>query len=174
MNKKEAIRKDIEDKAEQACPGVYIYRGRSVSFSDGGCSHSTFSNSLVLGTPLLFPSSDIKGGIARAREIALENLRLIGAEVLLVDKDWRKEHWREFKEACAGDGRFFGMHVREVSPGSLPLGAVFMILDYPEGDKEEEKTGIEREGDGKKEISLEMKQEIRRGLLGALKKNMEG
>ena len=162
MNKNEAIREDIEKNAEEIVVGIKKYKGRRVSYEDGGGLHETKSASLVLCTCLPSHSSSLSWSLAYARQVALAELKMVSASVLVVSEEFRKKNWREFLqlETDGEDGRIFGMNLKKYS-GMLPSGALYMIMDPAQAEEEEERKEDPRERGQRKNRLIEAMEDTR-------------
>ena len=162
MNKNEAIREDIEKNAEEIVAGIKKYRGRRVSYEDGGGLHETKSASLVLCTCLPPSSSSLSWSLAYARQVALAELKMVSASVLVVSEEFRKKNWREFLqlETDGEDGRIFGMNLKKYT-GVLPSGALYMIMDPAQAEEEEERKEDPRERGQRKNRLIEAMEDTR-------------
>lgn len=132
MNKSEAIRAAIKSKAYEVSPHILAYPGGHAFFDDAGSAHEFFLQKAVFGLLRegLTPSS-FKLQVARARDVALRELRMISADLILVSESFVEKHPVCISRSTAEDGRIFGMFMR--SAKSLYLGSYFMIMDCPEG-----------------------------------------
>ena len=122
------LKKEIEKMSREVSPSVFLH---IASFFSTPTSYS-FAASLALGVSV--PEGALKETLAKARKEALTTLKLFGADLLIIDANYKKRRWGEWKEVTQEDGRVFGMTVRLAPPGSLPLSADFMILDPPSED----------------------------------------
>ena len=132
MNKSEAIRAAIKTNAYEASPHILAYPGGQVFFDDAGFAHEFSLQKAVFGLLQegLTPSS-FRLQVAKARDVALRELRMISADLILVSESFVEKHPVCISRSTAEDGRIFGMSMR--SAKSLYLGAYFMIMDCPEG-----------------------------------------
>ena len=131
MNKSEAIRAAIKTNAYEASPHILAYPGGQVFFDDAGFAHEFSLQKAVFGLlqEELTPSS-FRLQVAKARDVALRELRMISADLILVFESFVEKHPVCISRSTAEDGRIFGMSMR--SAKSLYLGAYFMIMDCPE------------------------------------------
>ena len=132
MTKSEAIRAALNTNAYEASPHILAYPGGQVFFDDAGSAHEFSLQKAVFGLLRegLTPSS-FKLQVAKARDVALRELRMISADLILVSESFVEKHPVCISRCTAEDGRIFGMSMR--SAKSLYLGAYFMIMDCPEG-----------------------------------------
>lgn len=132
MNKSEAIRAAIKTNAYEASPHILAYPGGQVFFDNAGFAQEFFLQKAVFGLlgEGLTPSS-FRLQVAKARDVALRELRMISADLILVSESFVEKHPVCISRSTAEDGRIFGMSMR--SAKSLYLGAYFMIMDCPEG-----------------------------------------
>lgn len=137
MNKSEAIRAAIKTNAYEVSPHILAYPGGHVFFDDAGSAQEFTLQKAVFGLLRegLTPSS-FRLQVARARDVALRELRMISADLILVSESFVKKHpvcilRSTAEDGRIEDGRIFGMSMR--SAKSLYLGAYFMIMDCPEG-----------------------------------------
>ena len=132
MNKSEAIRAAIKPNAYEASPHIPADPGGQVCCDDAGSAHEFFLQKAVFGLLRegLTPSS-FRLQVAKARDVALRELRMISADLILVSESFVEKHPVCISRSTAEDGRIFGMSMR--SAKSLYLGAYFMIMDCPEG-----------------------------------------
>ena len=133
----EAIKKAIEDNSKEVLPSIFAHAGMAVLYTDDAGPHETRSAKVVLGLPGDSVVGSLKNHVAKAREIGLNQLKMFAADVLVVDSDFRKNNWRDFKGLSQKDGRILGMTMRLAKPGALPLGAIFMIADSGESGPDE-------------------------------------
>ena len=132
MNKSEAIRAAIKANAYEAVPYILAYPGGKVSFDDAGSAHEAFVQKAVFGIlPEGITPASFKGQVAKARDIALTDLKMTSADLILISEGFLDKHAVCVSRGTAEDGRILGMSVR--SAKSLYLGAYFMIMDLPEG-----------------------------------------
>lgn len=172
MKKSEAIREDVEKNTEEVVAGIKKYKGRRVSYEDGGGLHETKSASLVLCTSLPPHStlhSSLSWSLAYARQVALAELKMVSASVLVVSEEFRKAHWREFLqlERDGEDGRIFGMNMKKYT-GELPSGALYMIMDPAQAEEEEEERKEDPRERGQRKNRLIEAMEDTRGLFQKL------
>lgn len=132
MNKSEAIRAAIKSNAYEAAPHIIAYPGGKVSFDDAGSAHESFVQKAVFGIlPEGITPDSFKEQVAKARDVALAELRMPSADLILISESFIDEHAVCVSRGTAGDGRILGMSMRPAR--SLYLGAYFMIMDLPEG-----------------------------------------
>ena len=131
MTKSEAIRAALNTNAYEASSHILAYPGGQVFFDDAGFAHEFFVQKAVFGLLRegLTPSS-FKLQVAKARDVALRELRMISADLILVSESFVEKHPVCISRCTAEDGRILGMSMR--SAKSLYLGAYFMIMDCPE------------------------------------------
>ena len=160
MNKSEAIRAAIKANAYEAVPYILAYPGGKVSFDDAGSAHEAFVQKAVFGLlPEGITPTSFKGQVAKARDIALTDLKMTSADLILISEGFLDEHPVCVSRGTAEDGRILGMSMR--SAKSLYLGAYFMIMDLPEG-------GMPTKGNG-----AELDEEARNALFDIMKKMIE-
>lgn len=132
MNKSEAIRAAIKANAREAAPYIFTYPGGEVFFDgDGYFTHEAQTQKAVFGfLPEVITPEEFKKQVAKARAIAMTELKMISADLILISEEFIDKHGVCVARSTAEDGRIWGMTMR--SAKSLYLGAYFMITDCPE------------------------------------------
>lgn len=138
MNKSEAIRAAIQGSAREVVPNILAYPGGKAVFDDAGSAHEISIQSAVLGLP---PGERVtpevfRTQVAQARGIALSDLNMYSADLLLVTEEFLNSHPVCVARCTASDGRVFGMRVKAAK--GLYMGAYFMIINIPEWKYAEE------------------------------------
>ena len=118
----------IENNLEKKSTGIYLHMGRPYgSFEAGRVSMGHRTSTMVLGEPCA--AHLIKRRLAKARSIAMDSGKMVGATVLIVDKGFYRENFAEFKQMMGKDGRILGMTMKVTKePGLLP--GIFYSEDH--------------------------------------------
>ena len=128
MNKSEAIRAAIKANAREAAPHIFAYPGGEIFFD--GDSETSVQKAVLGFLPEVITPTEFKMQVAKAREIALTELKMISADLILISEEFNDKHAVCVARSTAEDGRILGMSMR--SAKSLYLDAYFMIMDCPE------------------------------------------
>lgn len=168
MSKPEAMRLAIESNLKEYSPGIFLHAGVPFQCAYGSAVAAGHTSKMVVIDATGVYDGGLKKFIAAARRAGFEELKMPGASILVIDSEYKADHWRVLRELRGEDGRILGMQTKVTeSPGVLPLGASFVIIDPPDAaESPAEKSGDTKTVGEKDPFSSIM---ASKGFLGALK-----
>lgn len=102
--------------------------GESLGYIDAdGCPASTSVATMVVGNGK--SAERLRENLAFGRGYGYAKLKMVSADLLVVEKNFWREHREAFEGCFTGDDRIFGMTVKKAD--KLPLEAKFLIMDNP-------------------------------------------
>ena len=102
--------------------------GESLGYIDAdGCPASTSVATMVVGATKA--EEDLRASVAYGRNFGFVRLKMVSADLLIVEKAFWRARRETFDDMTSPDGRVFGMVLKKAD--KLPLKAKFLIMDNP-------------------------------------------